>query len=495
MKSAILAIDIGTSAVKASLVSDELKVICESSQPYNTQYLPPMRAEQNAQDWWKAACSAVNALFEAHPQYRKDVCAIGVSGHMLGLLPVDKDGNPLAPSLIHADNRAIPQADEIREKIGGERIYSLTGNVLSASASLCKALWLKENAPDIFARTAKFLQSKDYLNFRLTGNMDSTDYSDASHAMLMDISARKPLTDVFSELGLDASMIPQLHASDEMIGRLTEEAARELGLTAGIPVCAGGGDGACSNVGAGVAANNDIYVSLGTTGWIACNQEKPFLDKKQRVFNITSLDGKKSGVFATVQCVGASIEWAKALFEIESLDKMNAMAASVNPGSEGLVFLPYLEGERSPYFDPHAKGVFFGIRPYHKPQHFVRSVFEGVSYALAGLLDILREQSAFNEMRIIGGGAKSALWRQMLADTCRIDIREIDASASAATSIGAAAAAGSCAGVFASIEDAAKRISMTRTTAPIAENTEAYLPQMALFQSLYPLLKPAFHAK
>ena len=495
MKPAILALDIGTSAVKASLVSDELKVIYESSQAYETRYLPPMRAEQNPEDWWKAACSASSALFEAHPEYRNSVCAIGVSGHMLGMLPVDKDGNPLMPSLIHADNRAIPQADKIREVIGAERIYRLTGNVLSPSASLCKVLWLKENEPEIYGRTAKILQSKDYLNFRLTGNMDTSDYSDASHGMLMNISTNQPLTDVFAELGLNASVIPQLHASDEVIGRLSEAAARELGLTAGIPVCAGGGDGACSNVGAGVAAKNDIYVSLGTTGWIACNQETPFLDEKQRVFNISSLDGKSCGVFATVQCVGASIEWVKALFEIESLDKMNIMADSVAAGSEGLIFLPYLEGERSPHFDPHAKGVFFGIRPYHKPQHFVRSVFEGVSYALAGVLDILREQSSFDEMRIIGGGAKSALWRQMLADSCRIGIREIDASASAATSIGAAAAAGSAAGVFASVEDAALRISRTRITAPITENTAAYLPQMELFQSLYPLLKPAFHAK
>ena len=495
MKSAILALDVGTSAVKASLVSDELKVICESSQAYETRYLPPMRAEQNAEDWWKAACSATNALLDAHPEYKNNVCAIGVSGHMIGLLPVDKDGNALMPSLIHADNRAIEQADKIRSVIGADRIYSLTGNVLSPSASLCKALWLKENAPEIYNHTAKFLQSKDYINFRLTGNMDTTDYSDASHGMLMDISANRPLTEIFAELGLNASMIPQLHASDEVIGRLTEEAARELGLTAGIPVCAGGGDGACSNVGAGVASKNDIYVSLGTTGWIACNQEKPFLDEKQRVFNISSLDGKSCGVFATVQCVGASIEWAKALFEIETLDKMNIMAESVAPGSDGLVFLPYLEGERSPHFDPHAKGVFFGIRPYHKPQHFVRSVFEGVSYALAGLLDILREQASYDEMRIIGGGAKSALWRQMLADTCRINIREIDASASAATSIGAAAAAGSAADVFKSIEDAALRISKTRATAPIAENVAAYMPQMDVFQSLYPLLKPAFHAK
>lgn len=495
MKPAILALDIGTSAVKASLVSDELKVIYESSQAYDTHYFPPMCAEQNAEDWWTAACAASRRLFDAHPEYAGSVCAIGVSGHMLGMLPVDNKGSALMPSLIHADNRAIPQADKIRASIGADRMYRLTGNVLSPSASFCKALWLKESAPEIYSRTAKFLQAKDYLNFRLTGNMDTSDYSDASHGMLMDISTGKPLTDVFAELGLDASMIPQLHASDEIIGRLTPEAAKALGITAGIPVCAGGGDGACSNVGAGVAAKDDIYVSLGTTGWIACNQDSPFLDEKQRVFNIASLDGKSCGVFATVQCVGASIEWVKSLFEIESLEKMNAMAESVVAGSEGLIFLPYLEGERSPHFDPHAKGVFFGIRPYHKPQHFVRSVFEGVSYALAGVLDILREQSSFDEMRIIGGGAKSALWRQMLADTCRIDIREIDASASAATSIGAAAAAGSAAGLFSSIEDAALRIRKTRSTAPVSENTAAYLPQMDVFQSLYPLLKPAFHAK
>lgn len=495
MKDAILALDIGTSAVKASLVSAELKVIYEASQPYSTRYLPPMRAEQDAQDWWNCACQSARRLFDAHPEYMQRVCAIGVSGHMLGLLPVDRCGNPLSHSMIHADNRAAEQARKIDCAIGADRLYQMTGNVLSPAASLAKALWLKENAPEVYARTAKFLQAKDYLNFRLTSQMDASDYSDASHAMLMNISTHKPLTEVFAELGLDAAMIPALHASDEKLGLLSDEAAAALGLPSGIPVCAGGGDGACSNVGAGVAGENDIYLSLGTTGWVACNQAKPFLDTKRRVFNIASLDGKSCGVFATVQCVGASIEWAKALFEIQTLDQMNEMAASVAAGSDGLIFLPYLEGERSPHFDPDAKGVFFGIRPYHKRAHFVRSVFEGVSYALAGVLDILREQSAYNEMRIIGGGAKSALWRQMLADACRIDIREIDASASAATSIGAAAAAGSCAGLFDSIQSAAQRISMTRKTSPIPENTAAYLPQMARFASLYPLLKPAFDGK
>ncbi len=491
----ILALDVGTSAVKASLVSTELKVIAEAAQRYPTQTPAPHCAEQDARDWWGAAVTAAKRLFEIHPEGANEVCAIGVSAHMLGLLPVDAQGEPLMPSLIHADTRAMAELAQVERTIGLERIYELTGNTLSPAVPLCKAMWLKANRPEIYARTARFLQAKDYLNFRLTGNLDTTDYSDASHGMLIDIRKREYLAEVFAELGLDASRFPALHRSTEVIGHLTAKAAAQLGLKRGIPVAAGGGDGACANVGAGIARTGDVYCSLGTTGWIACSMDAPYLDPQRRVFNILSLDGEHSGVFGTVESVGRSIDWAQKIYAPEGIGAMNALAEEIPAGSDGLVFLPYLQGERSPIFDPLARGVFFGLQPNHDRRYFARAVFEGVSYALAGIVDIMRERMPVEEMRIIGGGAKSALWRQILADAGRVRVWGVDASAAAATSLGAAAAAGVAVGAFNSLDEAVGRVGVTDCVDPNPENLEVYAERMRLYQMLYPLLKPAFHER
>ena len=493
MSAYILALDVGTSSVKASLVSTELKIISEAAQRYETRYPAPHCAEQRAQDWWDAAVSAAHKLFEINPEGARDVCAIGIGAHMLGLLPVDAKGEPLTPSMIHSDNRALDEAAEVEARIGLDRIYRLTGNVLTAAASLCKAMWLKGKHPELYARTARFLQAKDYLNFRLTGNLDTTDYSDASHGMLIDISRKEYLTEVFRELGLDGDRFPALHASTEVIGQLTAEAASQLGLKQGIPVVAGGGDGCCANVGAGIARAGDVYCSLGTTGWIACNMDAPYLDEQRRVFSILSLDGDHCCVFGTVENVCRCVDWAQRIYAPEGIEAMNRLAAEVPAGSDGLIFLPYLSGERSPIFDPLARGVFFGISADHDRRHFCRSVFEGVSYGLAGNLDIMRERIPVEEMRIIGGGAKSQLWRQILADAGCVRVRGIDTSADAATSLGAAAAAAVGVGAFDSLSEAVSRVRMTDTTEPDPANEAVYAERMRLYQSLYPLLKPAFH--
>ncbi len=387
----------------------------------------------------------------------------------------------------------IMQMQEISSVVGADALYNLTGNVLSPAAPLCKALWLRQTRPSIYKRTARFLQSKDYLNYCLTGNLDSTDYSDASHAMLIDIRKKEYLLDVFSELGLQAEHFPTLHSSTQIIGRLTRNAAEKLGLHSGIPVIAGGGDGACASVGAGIGNNGDVYCSLGTTGWIACNMVTPVVDEARRVFNILSLDGEHSGVFGTVQCVGKAIAWAQRLFAPEGMAAFNQMAAETEAGSNGLIFLPYLEGERSPIFDEQARGVFFGIDSTHTRRHFARAVFEGVSCALSSVLNIMREQIPISDMRVVGAGAKSILWKKILADMGQVKIWDVDVSAAAATSLGAAAAAGVAVGMYKDISTASKNIRRLCLTAPDCANEQAYSELMKRYSMLYPLLKPAFH--
>ena len=491
----LLAFDIGTSGLKASLVDENLNILRNVTTTYPTHHLPGGGCEQDAADWWMSAVRAMMMLRELVPEYVKQVQAVGVSGHMLGCLPMDRDGQALRPAMIHADTRALKQSNRLRAEFGREYFYNITGNVLSPTTTLCKALWLKEEQPEIYAKTERFLQAKDYLVYRLCGNMDSTDLSDASHGMLMNLETREYDREMFRNVGLDMEKFPQLHTGCEIAGRLTEEAACHLGLRAGIPVSVGGGDGACANIGAGAAEPGTFYLSLGTTAWIAGPMEKPFIDPQTRVFHIYTLDGHGCNVFGTAQCAGRAISWAQELFEITSLRSFDSLAEQVEPGAGGLIYLPYLEGERSPVFDALAQGVFFGMNSMHKREHFTRAVLEGVACGLSQILDTFREREQIDTLRIIGGGAKSRLWKQIIADVCNVKLLEVSTFSDSATSLGAAAAAGVGIGLFKSLPEAVRHISLSGTVEPSENAEELYGLTKKRYAMLYPALKEAFHTR
>jgi xylulokinase len=430
---------------------------------------------------------------ERNPEAGKGIDVIGVSGHMLGCVPVDSGGRALRPAIIHADTRSSAEAEQIGEIAGRENLYRRTGGILSAQSSLAKILWLKRNEPETFARTARFLQSKDFLTAQLVGDIDSTDYSDASHAQFIDIHKKVYMTDVFAELGLDAEKFPTIHKATEIIGRVTKTAALALGISPGVPVIAGGGDGACANVGAGITTGGkEIYCNIGTTAWIARDVPDPVIDKQSRVFDIISLNGKSFGVFGTMQAAGKSIDWARGLFNIESNAAFDGEAALTPPGSDGLVFLPYIDGERSPIFDACARGVFFNIDSHHQRSHFVRSVLEGISYALCSILAVYRESGAVSELRLIGGGANSKLWRQILADILGVEIRITDVHADSITSLGVALAAGVGAGVYKNLDEAASIVKIVDTTVPLKENAAVYERLYNIYRQLYPQIKSLY---
>ena len=242
MHSILLAFDIGTSGLKASLVDENLNIIRNVTTTYPTHHYPDGGCEQESADWWMSAVRAMMMLRELAPEYVKRVDAIGVSGHMLGCLPMDKEGQTLRPAMIHADTRALTISNALRARFGRDYFYEICGNVLSPASTLCKTLWLKENEPELYARTYRILQSKDYLVYRLTGQMETTDMSDASHGLLMNLETRQYDADMFRNVGLDLDKFPQIHTSCEIAGRLCEEAAGCLGLRAGIPVSVGGGE-------------------------------------------------------------------------------------------------------------------------------------------------------------------------------------------------------------------------------------------------------------
>ena len=495
MKSVLLAFDIGTSGLKASLVDEHLNVLRNVTTTYPTHHRAGGVVEQDAADWWMSAVRAMLMLRELAPEYVKRVDAVGICGHMLGCLPLDREGQILMPAMIHADTRALKWANRMGDEFGRDYFYRISGNVLSPTATLCKAVWLKNEQPELYEKTCKILQSKDYLVYRLTGNMDSTDLSDASHGMLMNLETRDYDDTMLHDLGLDRSKFPQIRSSCQIAGRLSEEAAGHLGLRAGIPVSVGGGDGACANVGAGVARPGDFYLSLGTTAWIAGQMNQPFIDSQHRIFHIYTLDGNGCNVFGTTQCAGRSVSWAMDLFGISTPRAFDDAASTAPAGSDGLIYLPYLEGERSPVFDALARGVFMGMNTTHKREHFTRAVLEGVSFGLAQILDIMRERETIEDMRIIGGGAKSVLWKQMLADICRVRLHDVSTFSDSATSLGAAAAAGVGIGVFSGLPEAVENIRLSSTIAPREEDREAYALARKRYAMLYPALKEVFHTR
>jgi xylulokinase len=297
---------------------------------------------------------------------------------------------------------------------------------------------------------------------------------------------------VLGDLGLDVAKLPELHRGVDVVGRITAQAAGQTGLPQGTPVVAGGGDGACATLGAGVAAPGCAYCCMGSTAWIACATQEPYIDEHARVFNILNMDGETNGVYGTVQAAGSSLEWIREVFGGIEFQEMEAAARQADPGSGKLVFLPYLEGERSPIWDSHARGVFFGLSPMHGRARMVRAVVEGVCYALRSVLDVFREDYDLDELRIIGGGARSELWRQTLADVCRARLHTLTAPSEHGTALGAALTAGVGVGIFSSLTEAAGQIAERETVVPDGERSAVYEPLYDFYLSLYPEMKDAF---
>lgn len=478
-----LAFDVGTSSVKSSLV-DELGVVvsfADYTYPHDTDC---SETEQNPESWWKGICVTAKELFQRNPEFAGQVEAIGVGGHMLGCLPVDASGAPLRPAMLHSDTRSVHEESIIAKTIGRNEIYFRTGNTLSAQSPLAKILWVKANEPSVYAQTAKFLQSKDYITSKLTGNIDISDYSDGAHAQLMDIYTKQPITEIFDELGIDSQKITTFRPGTEIAGKLNAEAANLLGITVGIPVITGGGDGACATAGAGIAIG-EMYCSLGTTAWLSYNSPEPFVDNAKRVFNIPTLDGEGIGIFGTMQAAGKCIEWASDLFDVQGGAEFDRIAAEVPEGSGGLIFLPYIEGERSPIFDPNARGVYFRIGAEHGKAHFLRATLEGVTFALRSILEVYRETRSISDIRVIGGGGRSRLWRQMMADIFNVPTWTVSAKASSVTSRGVALAAAVGVGVYKNLSEAGACFSPVEQSEPRAEFLDLYNEQFRTFVELY----------
>jgi xylulokinase len=485
----ILAHDLGTSGNKATLFDAQGHLVDSAFAPYDTAYPRPNWAEQNPQAWWDAVCSTSQKLLASSGVSATRIAAVGFSGMMMGCLPVAADGTPLRSCIIWADQRAQEEAAFVADRCGADEVYLRCGHRTSPAYCAPKILWVRNHQPDIYARAAKFLVPKDYIVHRLSGEF-ATDYSDASGTLLFDLTARRWHQPFLDALDLSADQLPTPYASNTVVGHVTQHAARESSLAPGTPVVIGGGDGSCAGIGAGVIEPGAAYCAIGTSAWISVSTLAPAPDPQQRTMTFHHVHPERYAPMGVMQLAGGAREWAWKTLADGDLD-LDAAAAAVEPGADGLIFLPYLMGERSPWWDPQARGAFVGLSMQHGKPQMARAVLEGVAFGLRQILDSLREQTpGIDALRLIGGGGKSQLWPQILADVFGTPIHMLELTGEA-TSWGAAVAAGVGVGLY-DWSIAAERSQVMRIIEPIAANHPRYEALLSMFTESYLALRPVF---
>lgn len=496
-KQYILAHDLGTSGDKASLYDQNGKLISSTTENYQTYYQKAGWAEQDPNDWWTAVCTSTNTVLTKSKVEAKDVACISFSGQMMGCLAVNKDGDCLGKSIIWADQRAIEETEFMKKVFGEDDLYRITGTSIAPNYSLEKILWLKNNVKEIYDKAAVFLNAKDYIVYRLTSKL-VTDYSDASGTNLLDIKKKVWSEDIINASGIDASKLPELHASTDVIGYVTKDAAMQIGLTTNTAVVIGGGDGPCATVGAGAVNEGDLYNYFGSSSWVSVTTSEPLYDPNQATFNLCHLDPKLYMAPGTMQSAGGSYEWMRrAICDSERLTEelaylcdyqmLNECAKESEPGANGLVFLPYLLGERCPYWNPNARGAFIGLTARHTREDIVRAVFEGPIFNLRVIIDLFKSQGiSAKQICAIGGAIESDFICSLMADIYQMElVRPV--MLEEATSFGAAVAGGIGVGLIKDFSEVKNMIKIRDRIQPDSNKSEKYM-------QVYPIFKRAYHA-
>jgi len=491
----ILAHDLGTTGNKVNLFSSTGVLEGSYFYKYETDYPNPEWAEQNPAEWKRSVLEGTRALLEQTGVESGQIAVVSFSGHMQGALPVDNSGEPLRRAIIWADQRAKPEAERLENVLGAEEVYKLTGNRISPAYTAAKVAWLKNNQPDLYSKTHKILQPKDFGALVLSGRC-ATDFSDASLTQLLDVNSRKWATPIFGALGIEESKMPNLYPADTVIGTVTHEAAELSGLKQGTPVVIGGGDGACATVGAGAVSYGDVYNYIGSSSWIGMCMDGPLLDPEQRTFNFLHLDKDLCVAAGTMQSAGGSFDWLEQLLRGEGTEAIYSdliqRAGKKAPGGNSALFLPYLLGERSPLWNPRARGCFIGLSRPDGRGELTRVVLEGITFNLKHILEILTTYGTDIEvMRVIGGGTRSEVWRQIIADIYQLPLQQIDLS-SEATALGAAVAGGVGVGLFENYSVVKNFIRIEDAEKPKPENRARYEALYKLFRKSYTALEGIF---
>lgn len=501
MKQYILAHDLGTSGNKATLydLDGSLKssLICD----YPTYYPGEGQVEQNADDWWKAVCDSTKLLLERTGISTSEIACVSFSAHMMGCLLVDKDGEPLRNMLIWADTRSSRQEKYMLERVDMQSGYKITGHRLSASNSAAKLLWIRDNEPEVYKKADKMLHVKEYIILKLTGQI-VTEYSDAAGTNLLDIGKKEWSEDLLKAFDIRRDLLPELYPSAHIAGKVTAEAVRLCGLAQGTPVVIGGGDGSCACVGAGVVRKGKVYNVVGSSSWISTASPECYFDPEMRTFNFVHLDGNLYTPCGSMQAAGYSYAWfrdvlcgeenfAGKIAGISSYKLIDRLVEKAPAGSNGLLFLPYLLGERSPIWDHAARGAFVGLGISTGKGEIARAVLEGVGFNLKAILNILGKGVDIEEIIMIGGGAKGDTWLQILADIWQKPLN-VPQYLEEATSMGAAICGGVGIGAYPDYLVAEKLNKTVKTIIPRKENAAVYDRMYGLFNEAYNQLKPIY---
>ncbi len=493
----IIAHDLGTTGNKATLYNQEGHLLGSAFYGYGTEFAHTNWAEQDPEDWWQAVCSSTRQLLAQTNTRPDDIACITFSGQMMGCVPLDKNARPLRSAIIWADQRSVAQEQWVGERVPPDEVYRITGHRLSASYSLNKILWLRDNQPDIYRAAHKFVHAKDAMVARLTGNF-VTDHSDASGMNLYDLATGDWSARIVEATGLNPNQLPEIYRSIDVVGEVLPAVADEVGVAAGTPVVIGGGDGVCAAAGAGVVDEGSAYNYVGSSSWIALATYQPILDPDQRNFTFAHIVPGMFMPTGAMQSAGASYQWARdqlALPEIDAAaslnlspyELMNLAAQKSVPGANGLLFLPYLMGERSPRWNTKARGGFIGLTIRHSRADMVRAVLEGVTMNLRVILETFVTQGAhIDAMRVIGGGARGLFWNQMMADMYAMPVQRL-AVLEEATSMGAALAGGIGVGLY-------PDFGMSRAMNPIEQTINPSPATQAGYQQIYPIFEAAYNA-
>ena len=489
----LLGIDIGTSACKVAVFERDGHVLAQSNQPYQLYYPHPGWAEQDADEWWGAICTGIREVLERGGIAPQEVAGIGIDGQSWSAIPVDGKGHALSRTPIWMDTRARDICDRIKRDLGFARIYKVAGNDFLPSYTTPKMLWFKEHAPDIYKKTDVFMQSNSYIAFKLTG-VKSMDHSQGYGVHFYNMENGALDETLAHEMGLSVDQIPQLFASHEVIGTVRAEAAAQTGLIEGTPVVAGGLDAACGTLGAGVYQPGQTQEQGGQAGGMSICVDHALAHPKlilspQVVPKLWLLQGGTVGG-------GGALKWFKQDFGGElSFDELTKLAQPIPAGSDGVIFLPYMAGERSPIWNPDAKGVYYGLGFDKTKGHLVRATLEGVAFSLEHNLRVAAETGAkVGELTAMGGASNSRLWTQIKADVTGKTIH-VPAS-DTATTLGAAILAGVGVGLYESFDQAVKEtVVITRTQEPDMERHGEYQKYMEMYLSLGEALAPVFEAK
>lgn len=500
----LLGIDIGTSGTKTILITETGKVVARSTVEYPLYSPRPLWSEQDPLDWWNATCDTVRQVLEQAGVDRREIKGVGLSGQMHGSVFLDETSSVIRPAILWNDQRTGSECAWITDRVGADRVVELISNPVLTGFTAGKIVWLRNHEPANYARVRKVLLPKDFIRLRLTGEF-ATEVSDASGTALFDVRNRNWSAEMLDAIGIPADWMPPAFESPEISGKISDAAAAATGLLAGMPVVGGGGDQAAGAVGNGIVESGIVSSTVGTSGVVFAFSDRPVVDPQLRLHTFCHAVPGAWHLMGVMLSAGGSLQWYRDTFcqpekvvagalGHDPYDIICAEADRAPVGCEGLIFLPYLTGERTPYPDPNARGVFFGITRRSDRTHMARAVLEGVAFGLADSFSILAEMRVpIRQVRASGGGSRSRIWRQIQADVT--GHTHVTVNVDEGPALGVALLAGVGTGVYASVPEACRAaIEVKDATDTCTVDHAAYARFHRVYQSLYSSLKPDFRA-